>query len=82
MRKLFLLLMIFCFLPVLLMGQNVLSNAGFENGDLDGNGIPDDWIGYAQTGASLELINDSLAAYSGSSWVKCTSTSGGYYLLY
>jgi len=61
---------------------NMLANPGFEEGDTDANGIPDGWIGYAQTGASMELINDAATACSGNYWAKCTSTNGGYYLLY
>ncbi|MBU1098060.1 MAG: T9SS type A sorting domain-containing protein, partial [Bacteroidetes bacterium] len=61
---------------------NLLANPGFEDGDKDGNGIPDGWIGYAQTGAKLELIKNDSTAYRGEYWTKCTSTKGGYYLLY
>ncbi len=82
MKKLFLLSMILFFLPVLISGQNVLLNPGFEEGDADTNGIPDGWIGYAQTGASIQFISDSSTAYNGNYWSKCTSTNGGYYLLY
>jgi hypothetical protein len=60
---------------------NLLANPGFEEG-LDDKGIPKGWIGYAQTGASMEVINDAATAHKGNSWVKCTSTQGGYYLLY
>ncbi|MBU1116505.1 MAG: T9SS type A sorting domain-containing protein [Bacteroidetes bacterium] len=61
---------------------NYLANPGFEEADQDSNGIPDGWIGYAQTGASIELINKNTTAYNGKYWTKCTSTSGGFYLLY
>ncbi|MDP3147705.1 MAG: T9SS type A sorting domain-containing protein [Ignavibacteria bacterium] len=82
MKKFFFLFLILCSVPVLLMGQNMLTNPGFEDGDLDANGIPDTWIGYAQTGASLALINDAATAHTGNYWTKCTSTNGGFYLLY
>ena len=81
MRKLKLLLVSLFFIPVLLFGQNVLPNPGFEEG-VDAKGIPNGWIGYAQTGASLSLVDDYTTSRSGDNWVKCTSTQGGYYLLY
>ncbi|MBK7105565.1 MAG: T9SS type A sorting domain-containing protein [Ignavibacteriae bacterium] len=60
---------------------NYLANPGFEEG-ADSNGVPLGWIGYAQAGASLEVMNDAETANTGDNWVKCTSTEGGYYLLY
>lgn len=81
MKKLFLLLLIFCSTSALVLGQNMLTNPGFEGG-ADSAGIPTGWIGYAQTGASMQLINDGATANSGNYWAKCTSTNGGYYLLY
>ena len=81
MRRSKLLLLSFYFIPVLLFGQNVLSNPGFEEG-ADTTGVPIGWIGYAQTGASIEFMSDEATAHSGQNWVKCTSTQGGYYLLY
>ena len=81
MKKFTLLLISLFFIPFLLFGQNVFSNPGFEDG-ADSNGIPLDWIGYAQTGASIELVNDNTTANTGDYWTKCTSTAGGFYLLY
>ncbi len=68
--------------PADTVNTNILANPGFEDGDQDGDGIPDGWIGYAQTGASMELVKSGTSAYNGSYWSKCTSTNGGYYLLY
>lgn len=81
MKKLRLLFFSMCFVPMLVFGQNVLSNPGFEDG-VDSKGIPNGWIGFAQAGASLQVVNDATKAHSGNYWVKCTSTQGGYYLLY
>ncbi|MFA7288926.1 MAG: T9SS type A sorting domain-containing protein, partial [Melioribacteraceae bacterium] len=61
--------------------SNYLANPGFEQGATE-NGVPVGWIGYAQTGASIEFKSDMATAHSGVNWVKCTSTLGGYYLLY
>jgi len=82
MKKLFSLFLFICFVPAILMGQNMLANPGFEEGDTDGNGVPEGWIGYAQAGASMALVNNDTTAYNGNYWAKCTSTNGGYYLLY
>jgi hypothetical protein len=82
MNKSFLFFLLICFVPFIVTGQNMLANAGFEDGDADANGIPDGWIGYAQTGASMQLFNEAATAHSGQYWAKCTSTNGGYYLLY
>ncbi len=81
MKRFYLLLVCLIFVPFLLPGQNVLTNPGFEDG-VDSTGIPVGWLGYPQTGASMEVVNDSSTANSGDYWVKCTSTEGGYYLLY
>lgn len=81
MKKLSFLLLIFFSANVLVLGQNMLANPGFESG-ADTAGIPIGWIGYAQTGASMQVINDAGTAYAGNYWAKCTSTNGGYYLLY
>ena len=80
MKKLKLLLISF-FIPVLLFGQNISTNPGFEGG-LDSKGVPNGWLGYAQAGASMELKTDAATAHSGDNWVKLTSATGGYYLLY
>ena len=82
MKKLFLLVLIFCSTSAVVLGQNMLANPGFEEGADAGTGVPIGWIGYAQTGASMEFINDAGTAYAGNNWVKVTSTNGGYYLLY
>ncbi|MBU1116266.1 MAG: hypothetical protein KKE09_14150, partial [Bacteroidetes bacterium] len=81
MKKFTLLLISLLFIPFLLIGQNVISNPGFEEG-ADSNGVPLGWLGYAQTGASIEFISNAQTSHSGVNWVKCTSTQGGYYLLY
>lgn len=81
MKKFFLFLLILFSANVLMFGQNMLTNPGFEGG-ADTAGIPTGWIGYAQTGASMQLMNDAGTAHAGNYWAKCTSTNGGYYLLY
>ncbi|MFA7420911.1 MAG: T9SS type A sorting domain-containing protein [Melioribacteraceae bacterium] len=81
MKKLKLLFFSLCFLPFLIFGQNVLTNPGFEDG-VDSKGIPNGWIGYAQTGASMQVMNEPAKAHSGNYWVKCTTTQGAQYLLY
>ncbi len=81
MKRLFLSLLIFCSASALVLGQNMLTNPGFEGG-VDTSGIPTGWIGFGQTGASMQLMNDAGTAHAGNYWAKCTSTNGGYYLLY
>ena len=81
MKKLFLVLLVFYFASALVLGQNMLANPGFEGG-ADTAGIPTGWIGFGQTGASMQLMNDGATAHGGNYWAKCTSTNGGYYLLY
>ncbi|KUO62207.1 hypothetical protein APF79_04340 [bacterium BRH_c32] len=81
MKKLQMLLFSLCFFPVLLFGQNIITNPSFEGGLTD-KGIPNGWLGYPQTGASLALMTDAATAHSGDNWVKLTSATGGYYLLY
>jgi len=75
MKKLFFILIALFFAPALVIGQNMLANPGFEDGTTTG------WLTYGQTGASMQIMNDG-TAHSGSYWAKCTSTQGGYYLLY
>lgn len=81
MKKLKLLFFSLCFFPFLIFGQNVLTNPGFEDG-VDSKGIPNGWIGYAQTGASMQVMNEPAKAHSGNYWVKCTTSQGAQYLLY
>lgn len=81
MKKLRLLFFSICFVPFLVFGQNVLTNPGFEEG-VDSKGIPNGWLGYAQTGASMQVLNEPAKAHSGNYWVKCTTSQGAQYLLY